>query len=156
MLFGSWATCCWSLPLLITYTYLPPMYDPGAGEQTLLKIALEYLIIIMLALPVLKLWRKSPMDRQDYYFCMALITGIFSELAFTLYNNAYDTYNLLGHILKIISYAFIFKVMLDDAVGMLYENKHDPGKTEGDAGSNQSPVAGKGPPEGRVFGQCRP
>jgi len=101
--------------------YLPPMYDPGAGEQTLLKIALEYLIIIMLALPVLKLWRKSPMDRQDYYFCMALITGIFSELAFTLYNNAYDTYNLLGHILKIISYAFIFKVMLDDAVGMLYE-----------------------------------
>lgn len=101
--------------------YLPPMYDPGAGKQTLLKIALEYLIIIMLALPALKLLQKSLMDKQDYYFCMALITGIFSELAFTLYSNAYDTYNLLGHILKIISYAFIFKVMLDDAVGMLYE-----------------------------------
>ena len=101
--------------------YLPPMYDPGAGKQTLLKIALEYLIIIMLALPVLKIWRKSQMNKQGYYFCMALITGIFSELAFTLYSNAYDTYNLLGHILKIISYAFILKVMLDDAVGMLYE-----------------------------------
>ncbi|OPZ75436.1 MAG: Histidine protein kinase DivJ [Firmicutes bacterium ADurb.Bin456] len=101
--------------------YLPPMYDAVAGKQTSLKIALEYLIIALLALSALKLIRISTLGRRDYCFCMALVIGIFSELAFTLYSNAYDTYNLLGHIFKIISYAFIFKVMLDDAVGMLYE-----------------------------------
>jgi signal transduction histidine kinase len=102
--------------------YLPPMYDSGAGKQTSLKIFLEYLIIAMLALSALKLMRKNVLDKREYCFCMALVIGIFSELAFTLYSNAYDTYNLLGHVFKIVSYAFIFKVMLDDAVGMLYES----------------------------------
>lgn len=114
-----------SLLLVVAVAYflphLPSMYDATAGSQTVLKIGLEYLIIAMLALSALKLMQKSQMDKQDYCLSMSLVIGIFSEVAFTLYTNAYDTYNLLGHIFKVISYAFIFKVMLDDAVGMLYE-----------------------------------
>ena len=105
----------WYLP------YLPPMYDPLAGSQTQLKIFLEYIIIALLLLAMAKLFQQGPLTRQGYYLCLALFLGALSEVAFTFYSNAYDIYNLLGHILKVFSYGFIFKAISEEAVGRIYE-----------------------------------
>ncbi|MDD4237030.1 MAG: MASE3 domain-containing protein [Desulfotomaculaceae bacterium] len=114
-----------TLVLIVTVAlylpFLPPMYNPVAGSQTNLKVILEYVIIFLLLLAASRLLIKKQVERQDYYLCLALILGALSEVAFTFYNDAYDTYNLLGHVFKVFSYAFIFKALLDEAVGMLYE-----------------------------------
>lgn len=101
--------------------FLPPMYNPVAGSQTQVKVILEYVIIFLLLLAAAKLLHKRQVERQDYYLCLALILGALSEVAFAFYSNAYDLYNLLGHVFKVLSYGFIFKALLDEAVGLLYE-----------------------------------
>jgi signal transduction histidine kinase len=101
--------------------YFPVMYDSLTGSQTGVKIALEYVVMIMLGLAAVRLLLKKEPDRQDFYLCLSLIIGIMSDAAFTLYANVYDTYNLLGHIYLVASFAFIFKALADEAVGMLYE-----------------------------------
>ena len=102
-------------------SYLPAMYDSVAGSQTGVKIALEYVVMTMLGLAAIRLLLRKEPDRQDFYLCLALITGIMSDAAFTLYASVYDTYNLLGHIYLVASFAFIFKALSEEAVGMLYE-----------------------------------
>ncbi|MCL6638687.1 MAG: hypothetical protein K6T80_03280 [Firmicutes bacterium] len=100
---------------------LPPMYDQLAGSQTTLKIAIEYVIAGLFFLSVFRLLPEIHSKNQYYYFCLALVLSAFSEIEFTLYSSAYDTYNLLGHLFKVASYVFIFKAFLDEAVGMIYE-----------------------------------
>jgi len=105
----------WYLP------YLPPMYDPLAGSQTRLKIYLEYTIIVLLLLAMAKMLQQGLLTKQGYYLCLALFLGTLSEVAFTFYSNAYDIYNLLGHILKVFSYGYIFTAISEEAVGRIYE-----------------------------------
>lgn len=115
-----------SLALIVAVAFnlpfLPAMYDAAAGSQTVLKIYLEYMVMAMLGLSAVRLLLKRKMERQDFYLCMALAIGVLGELDFTLYSNASDTYNLLGHIYQVVSYSFIFKGLSDEAVGMLYES----------------------------------
>jgi len=100
---------------------LPAMYNPAAGSQTALKIYLEYLIIALMGLSLAALLLSKKMERRDYYLGLALAVGILSEAAFTLYSSAYDIYIFLGHVYKLLSFAFIFKALLDEAVVALFE-----------------------------------
>ncbi len=101
--------------------YLPAMYDSAAGSQTGVKIVLEYAVMTILGLSAVRLLLKEKPNKQDFYLCLALIIGIMSEAAFTLYSSVYDVYNLLGHIYLVASFAFIFKALADEAVVMLYK-----------------------------------
>ncbi|MDD2553753.1 MAG: ATP-binding protein, partial [Desulfotomaculaceae bacterium] len=100
---------------------LPDMYDVAAGSQTTLKVFLGYLVIAIEAVAALWILTKKWAQNKDLYLGMALIIIIMSDLAFTYYFSPYDTYNLLGHIFQVFSFAFIFKAIIDDALGMLYE-----------------------------------
>lgn len=108
--------------LIVTnLSLLPAMYDQAARSQTGLKVFLGYLIIAMEALAVITIFTKKWIGGKNAYLGMALIIIIMSDLAFTYYRSPYDTYNLLGHIYQVFSFAFIFKAVIDEAVGMLYE-----------------------------------
>lgn len=100
---------------------LPDMYDAAAGSQTIPKVFLGYLVIAIEAIAAFWILTKKWAQSQGLYLGMALIIIIMSDLAFTYYLNPYDTYNLLGHIFQVFSFAFIFKAIIDDALGMLYE-----------------------------------
>ncbi|TEB07555.1 Signal transduction histidine-protein kinase BarA [Pelotomaculum schinkii] len=117
----SLATLVLIVAVALFLPILPPMYNPVAGSQTQIKVILEYVVIFLLLLAAAKLLQKKQVAKQDYYLCLALVLGALSEVAFTFYSNAYDVYNLLGHVFKVFSYAFIFKALSDEAVGMLYE-----------------------------------
>lgn len=123
LLLASFILATIILIIMIAYylPFLPPMYNPAAGSQTQIKVILEYVIIFLFVLAAAKLLNKKQVDRQDYFLCLALIIGALSEVAFTFYSNAYDLYNLLGHVFKVSSYGFIFKALSDEAVGILYE-----------------------------------
>jgi len=90
--------------------YMPAAFVPGVG-QTLFKKNSEYLIIILLLLTTLTYWRRllKTGDRLLLYYLAAFIVSIFSELVFAFYKSAFDSYNGLGHLYKIVAFYLIYK-----------------------------------------------
>lgn len=105
-----------SLSILIAATYLPglfpPMYIEGKG-LTGTKLSLEYIVMFLLAAAVIKfvLEYNRTKDFLIVLFSGSLVLRIFSEFAFTHYNQVYDIYNYLGHVYKILAYFIVFRVM---------------------------------------------
>ena len=97
--------------------YLPRMFVAGHG-LTPLKIALEYLVAALSVFGALLYTRAYRATGDQFYqlLSMALIVTTFSELSFTLYDAAYDIYNLLGHIYKVAAYYLIFDALLASAI----------------------------------------
>lgn len=89
--------------------YLPSMIIVGSG-LTPLKIFSEYIIIGLFAVAFLLYWKRFKKTGNIYIILIlaAIILCIFSELSFTLYLSAFDTYNMLGHIYKIIAFLLIY------------------------------------------------
>ena len=91
---------------------MPPMFIEGYG-LTRLKIYSEYVVMILFGATALFYIRDYHLtgDRIFLFFAIGLGFGIYTEAAFTLYRSVYDTYNLLGHIYKIISSYLIFRAV---------------------------------------------
>ncbi len=126
------APVLWSGILFYIIAYhidkLPPLYIEGVG-LTSLKKELEYFVIVLLGVCMVLFARsylKNPQGRKGYsYTIMALLISMFSGTAFTMYADVYDTYNLLGHIYKIISYYLLFKALFVLNVQRPYLELHD-------------------------------
>lgn len=109
-------------PMLLSFIFLflvsyfpgifPDFFIEGKG-LTIEKYVLEYIIIIMLIIAFINFMREYKKTRSNELplLLSALILSIFSELSFTNYFSVYDTYNLLGHIYKLIASFLIFKVL---------------------------------------------
>nr|MDA3970677.1 PAS domain-containing protein [Desulfobulbaceae bacterium] len=100
---------------------LPATFVEGSG-LTSYKIYAEYLIIILLILALPVYWKRyaSTGKKLLLYMMAALIVCVFSELSFTVYKSAFDTYNTLGHIYKIIAFALIYWGIYVSAVKFPY------------------------------------
>lgn len=111
LLAGAFA---FTVALIGTVSYapdsLPAMYVPNQG-LTPLKVGLEWIVIALYALAILVFGRRGHRETNVVLLQMALVIGIFSELSFTLYSSAYDTYNLLGHVYKVVAYFLIFRAL---------------------------------------------
>jgi len=95
----------------------PLCFSPETG-LTLFKVVAEYVIVALLlaALTHLVLRRKT-LDRQVYRLLFAsILLTIASELCFTLYISHYGPANLLGHLLKIVSFTLIYFAIIDTAL----------------------------------------
>lgn len=103
------------LTLVMAESYAPgillAMYVEGEGI-TPVKNMLEYVVIGLSAVTIAILWKRPIFGRRSTIFLQtALLVGIFSELAFTLYASAYDSYNLLGHVYKVVAYYLILRAI---------------------------------------------
>ncbi len=91
----------------------PRTFIVGQG-LTPFKISVEYGIIGLLLIPAVlfmfQAWRDHKALQADYLAAAAVVT-IFSELAFTLYTDVTDIFNLLGHTYKILAFAFIYRAV---------------------------------------------
>lgn len=87
----------------------PVCYVEGYG-LTFFKVASEYLIVLVLALTIIRIHRlRSSFDRHVFLLIgSAIATTAFSELSFTLYVDVYGALNMLGHLLKLISFYLIY------------------------------------------------
>ncbi len=100
---------------------LPAMFIEGKG-LTPLKIQLEYITITLFALSLIAYWYRFSKtgDRILLVYMVALILTIFSELSFTLYKSAYDSYNMLGHVYKVIAFFLIYRSLFVMSVSYPY------------------------------------
>ncbi|MBB6214634.1 sigma-B regulation protein RsbU (phosphoserine phosphatase) [Anaerosolibacter carboniphilus] len=81
----------------------PPLFIEGQG-LTELKINLEYFILVIFAIASILYIRDYHLTRDRVFMLVAagLIVSVFAEAAFTVYKSVYDTYNMLGHIYKVL------------------------------------------------------
>ncbi|HHZ12664.1 MAG: MASE3 domain-containing protein [Caldicoprobacterales bacterium] len=102
----------------------PVMYIEGKG-LTPLKIGLEFLITGILLTTALVYYRKYNINHEDReYFLLAIgffISGL-GELAFTLYSDVYDSYNLLGHLYKFLARYLLFRSLFVINIRKPYRN----------------------------------
>jgi PAS domain S-box-containing protein len=100
----------------------PVCYVEGRG-LTQFKIFAEYLIcvILILALGVLLANRSRFQKSILLLLCGAVLTRILSELAFTRYASVYGNFNMIGHLLKIVSVIFIYKAIVETGFRRPYE-----------------------------------
>jgi PAS domain S-box-containing protein len=91
---------------------LPVMFMHGQG-LTPLKISIEYLVVVLSAAAAVIYLRSYRQSGNRFFELMAaaMIVTAFSELFFTLYAAAYDVYNFLGHVYKVVAYYLIFSAL---------------------------------------------
>jgi signal transduction histidine kinase len=91
-------------------SHLPATFVPGAG-LTATKVVAEYLVISFLIAALVAYWRRmtSSGDRLLVYYMAAFVIGVFSEAAFASYKSGFDTYNVLGHVYKVVAFYLIYR-----------------------------------------------
>ncbi|MGZ5052426.1 MAG: MASE3 domain-containing protein [Methylobacter sp.] len=101
--------------------YMPAAFVPGMG-QTAFKKNSEYLIIVLLLLTSVAYWHRMVKtgNRLLLYYLAAFIVSIFSELVFAVYKSAFDTYNGLGHVYKIVAFYLIYKGIFTSSIEYPY------------------------------------
>jgi len=100
----------------------PDCYIEGAG-LTLFKIYAEYVISGALALSILLLWQRRSSFEKDILelIILSIVATIGSEIAFTFYVSVYGFSNLVGHLLKIISFALIYFALVESGIRRPYD-----------------------------------
>ena len=104
---------------------LPETFIAGNG-LTPFKVAAEYVIVLIhIASAVLLLLfmgnRQSDNEYARNLFIAVSIMAL-SELCFTLYANVSDTFNLVGHLYKIIALFFLYKAIFAASVKSPFES----------------------------------
>jgi len=91
----------------------PTSYIDGVGLTAFKKIS-EYVIAFVLMAAMLGLVRYRQHFDPGVLFWLVLSVGsaILTELAFTEYIGVYDLSNMIGHLLKIVSFYFIYKAIV--------------------------------------------
>lgn len=95
----------------------PLCFTPETG-LTLFKVIAEYAIVALLLAALIHLVsRRATLDRRIYRLLFAsILLTMASELCFTLYISHYGPANLLGHLLKIVSFTLIYFAIIDTAL----------------------------------------
>ncbi|TDT63299.1 MASE3 domain-containing sensor histidine kinase [Fonticella tunisiensis] len=100
----------------------PDCFIEGYG-LTEFKVISEYIIIVFLIGSAYLLNKnKESLDRNIFECMMAAIgMKILSGIFFTLYKDVYAFYNMLGHIFKLISFYYIYQVMIKKGIKEPYK-----------------------------------
>lgn len=116
---------CIALFLIASITFFPD-YVPvtviqGVGV-TPFKSNSEYVIMFLLCLSIAVYWRRivKTENQQLSYFMIAFVILIFSEGVFAHYKSVFDSYNVIGHIYKIIAFFLIYKGLFTSEVNSPY------------------------------------
>ena len=115
-----------SIPALFFENALPAMFIEDLG-LTSAKIGMEWLNIALFGLALLGFWRR-PFGEKDggtSKMIAALVLSIASELSFTLYKSAYDSYNLLGHLYKLAAFFLLYRGIFVATVTAPYSRLRD-------------------------------
>ena len=95
----------------------PDAYIEGEG-LTAFKITSEYVIMafLVIALGVLSRHRSRFESLIFSYFAMSILLTIGAEFAFTQYGSVYGLPNMIGHLLKIVSFYLIYVAVIKSGI----------------------------------------
>ena len=90
----------------------PATFVPGKG-LTAFKIGAEVMLASVYGLAALLLWRRSRREADPNLVWLATASWVLglAEMFFTLYADATDLFNLLGHVYKTIAYAMVYRAV---------------------------------------------
>ena len=94
---------------------LTPMFIAAQG-QTLEKKVLEYLTMLLNILAIYIYGQRNPSQQAVFWLRASLVCSLVAGLAFALYENAYDSINLLGHVYKFMAYYCVLRSLLQTSV----------------------------------------
>jgi signal transduction histidine kinase len=111
-----------SILSIVYWKIFPACYIEGSG-LTLFKKISEYIICLILAISIILLiFHRDFFSKKVFiYLLFSIIFTIFSELAFTFYIGVFDVSNQIGHLLKIISFYFMFSAIIETGLKNPYE-----------------------------------
>jgi len=92
----------------------PIAYISGHGP-TSFKIICEFIILIFFIIALyLLLKKRDQLDRKTvFFFSLAIICGIASELLLVSYESPQNWENVFGHIAMFVSYYFLYKAIIE-------------------------------------------
>ena len=114
-------TSCFFYILYVSPKLFPSLYNNYGITKT--KVALEYLVIIIAVLVLFelnsKLQREYLIKFKYLYMCILLI--IPSEICFTLLKGSGSFWVVFGHVLKISSYFYLYKAVIQSLINHPYD-----------------------------------
>ncbi len=108
---------------IFDWRIFPDCYLAGAGGLTPFKKISEYAIsLILIAAGDRLIKNRDHFDPQVLrWMLISIAMTVFSELTFTEYASVYGLFNLIGHYLKIISFFFIYKAIIQTGLAKPYD-----------------------------------
>jgi PAS domain S-box-containing protein len=105
------------LASIFSWKIFPTCFQEGVG-LTPFKIYSEYIICLILLAAVVPLIKNAKdFDRKVLILLIAsIVTTIAQEIAFTAYLSVYGPSNLIGHLLKIISFYLLYKAIVETSL----------------------------------------
>lgn len=107
---------------IFTWGVFPDCYVPGHsannGYLTDFKIASEYIISALLAAAAALLWfRRKDFSRGLLWLLIASVGFMaLSELSFTTYISVYGPAILVGHLLRVVAFALLYKAIIQTSL----------------------------------------
>lgn len=111
--------------VLLHLDRLPSTFNEQTG-LTSFKIGSEFALIALYGIASWLFWQQHRREQQTWLALLALAATIMmlSELFFTVYSNVTDVYNLLGHVYKLIAYAFLYRALIYTSIKAPFEEVH--------------------------------
>lgn len=109
--------------LILSYPQMLPVLLIEDLGVTTAKVAAEYVIIALYLISIYLLAkdiRRGNSSPIQTYLLYSVLFAVPAEVSFTLYINVTDYYQVLGHILKIVCYYFIFKGIFESSITYPY------------------------------------
>jgi signal transduction histidine kinase/PAS domain-containing protein len=112
--------------LLVSIFYwqnFPVAYDNNALSLTAFKIGSEYIISIIILASIGILIKKRKEFSSNIYKLLlaAMALAVATEMAFTLYTDVYGIANMVGHLLNVVSFYFIYRALIETGLTKPYE-----------------------------------
>ncbi|XUW99638.1 MAG: MASE3 domain-containing protein [Dehalogenimonas sp.] len=107
---------------ILVWQVFPTAFLVGSG-LTAFKIISEYIIssILVGAILLLRRHRDEFGPNVITYLTVAMLANIGSEMAFTLYTDAYGFLNAVGHFLILVSIYFIYKAIIETGLSRPFD-----------------------------------
>jgi PAS domain S-box-containing protein len=102
-------------------SHLPATFIKGVG-LTAFKVGSECLVISLLLLALGAYWQrmKRTGDGLLIYYMAAFVIAIVGEAAFASYKTGFDSYNVLGHVYKVVAFYLIYRAAFAASVRKPY------------------------------------
>ncbi|MFW6066470.1 MAG: MASE3 domain-containing protein, partial [Planctomycetota bacterium] len=113
---------------IFRWNIFPVCYDAAAGALTPFKIVSEYVVagMCLTAIVLLYRFRRFFSGTALTLLTASLATTAAAEVVFTLYTDPFGPANLVGHVLKILSFYLIYRALVSTALmdpyGSLWRN----------------------------------
>ena len=107
---------------IFLWQIFPDCFIEGQGLTFFKKIS-EYIISLILITAIILLIRRRKEFEYNVFQLLiwSILTTIASELAFTFYVSVYGLFNLIGHLLKIVSFYLIYKALIETGLVRPYD-----------------------------------